>query len=367
MKLLYNDPENQLSRRKITEVPERFVKTHPFPELIRTLASKSPFGQITADMVWEKAELWFDKTVAGQLNGERAVYGYEHATRETFKSQKRRGGLCIYDMPICHHAKSASLLKQEADQFPETQTPIDDRLKRTAPRINARKDEELRLADLVITPSVFVKESLLEQGVADANVRVIPFGAPPVAAIEAKKKQRPFIFLSAGSQSVRKGTHYLLEAWRKLNPGAGLELWLIGKMSLPSSLLNNLPGKVLISPSVPRHELFRMYQQASVLMLPSLCEGFALVITEAMANGLPVITTPNSGGLGFLTHESDGFIVPVGDSERLAETMQWAIDNPDALAEISANALARASRWQWSDYRAQLASEVSSFLAQRPA
>src|SRR6185295_7344691 len=112
-----------------------------------------------------------------------------------------------------HHAKSARLLKQEADQYPETQTPIDVRLKRTAPRVNARKDEELQLADLVITPSSFVKESLVEQGVADASVRVIPFGAPPVATVETKKKQGPTIFLSAGSQSVRKGTHYLLEAW----------------------------------------------------------------------------------------------------------------------------------------------------------
>ncbi|HEY0430162.1 MAG TPA: glycosyltransferase family 4 protein [Pyrinomonadaceae bacterium] len=367
MRLLYDDPENQLSRRKITEVPERLVRTHPFPELIRTLASKSPFGEITANMVWEKAERWFDKTVAGQLNGERAIYGYEHAAKETFKSQKRRGGLCIYDMPICHHAKSAALLKQEAEQYPETQTPIDARLKRVAPRVNARKDEELRLADLVITPSVFVKESLLEQGVADSNVRVIPFGAPPVATVEAKQKRRSTIFLSAGSQSVRKGTHYLLEAWRKLNPGANVELWLIGKMSLPSGLLNNLPGKVVISPSVPRHELFRIYQQASMLMLPSLCEGFALVITEAMANGLPVITTANSGALGFLTHGKDGFIVPTGESDCLAETMQWAIDNPEGVAEMSANALLRVANWQWSDYRAQLANEVSSFLAQRAA
>jgi glycosyltransferase involved in cell wall biosynthesis len=368
MGLLYTDPENQLSRRMITEVPERFVKTHPFPELLRTVATKSPFGPIPADMIWEQAELWFDKTVAKKhLNGERAVYAYEHAARETFQKQNRRGGLCIYDMPICHHAKSARLLKQEAENYPETQTPMDARLKRVAPRINARKDAELGLADLVITPSSFVKDSLVEQGVPEAKVRVIPFGAPPVITVEARQTKRPFIFLSAGSQSVRKGTHYLLEAWRKLQPTGEVELWLIGPMSLPGRLLNDLPGKVVIRPSVPRHELFRIYQQASVLVLPSLCEGFALVITEAMANGLPVITTPNSGALGFLTHGKDGFIVPVGDGERLAETMQWTMDHPEEVAEISVNATARAASWQWSDYRARLADEVSGFLAQHAA
>jgi glycosyltransferase involved in cell wall biosynthesis len=138
---------------------------------------------------------------------------------------------------------------------------------------------------------------------------------------------------------------------------------MIGSMNLPGRLLKDLPGKVVMRPSVPRHELFRIYQQASVLMLPSLCEGFALVITEAMANGLPVITTPNSGALGFITPGRDGFIVPVRDSRQLAETMQWTMDHPEDLAEISANAMARAANWQWADYRAKLASEVSGFLA----
>ena len=368
MGFLYDDPANQLARREITEVPQRLVRTHPLPELIRTAASRSPLGQIPADMVWEQAELWFDKTVAEKdLNGEKAVYGYEHAAKKTFQRQKSRGGLCIYDMPICHHAKSSSLLKQAAEEYPETQTPMDARLKRVAPRVNGRKDEELGIADLVIAPSAFVKESLTEQGVPASRVQVVPFGAPPVVTAEPKPANRPFVFLSAGSQSVRKGTHYLLEAWRKLAPVGEVELWLIGKMSLPHHLLNNLPGKVVITPSVPRQELYRMYQRASVLVLPSLCEGFALVITEAMANGLPVITTPNSGALGFLTHGKDGFIVPTSDSERLAETMQWAMDHPDELAEISANAIIRAANWQWSDYRAKLASEVSSFLSHQAA
>src|SRR6185437_3461491 len=224
MRAVYPDPENQLSRRQITEVPQSLVKAHPIPEIIRTLASKSPLGPIAADMIWERAELWFDKTVARKhLNGERAVYGYEHAASETFQRQKKRGGLCIYDMPICHHAKSSSLLKEEAEEFPETQTSLDIRRKRVAPRVNARKDAELEIADLVITPSSFVKDSLTEQGVPDANVRVIPFGAPPVVRVESKKTSRPFIFLSAGSQSVRKGTHYLLEAWRRLRPAGDVE------------------------------------------------------------------------------------------------------------------------------------------------
>ena len=59
-----------------------------------------------------------------------------------------------------------------------------------------------------------------------------------------------------------------------------------------------------------RADLFEIYNRASVLVLPTLYEGFALVITEAMAHGLSVITTPNSGAGGFITHGREGLIVP---------------------------------------------------------
>jgi glycosyltransferase involved in cell wall biosynthesis len=361
--IFVSDPEKELARRQITEIPENLVHTHPFPEMLRTLVAKLPFGEIPSGVVWERAELWFDRQVASKdLNGQTAVYGYEHASKATFTEQKRRGGLCIYDMPICHHARSSRLLKEEADKYPDTQTSVDARLQKVAPRVNARKDEELALADLVIAPSTFVKDSLIEQGVPGSRVRVIPFGAPPVTKTGLIRSKRPFVFLSAGSQSVRKGTHYLLDAWRKLRPGGEVELWMVGQMSLPGRLLRDLPGKVVIRPSVPHDELFRIYQQASVLVLPSLCEGFALVITEAMANGLPVVTTPNSGALGFLTHGKDGFIVPIRDVDGLAERMQWCVDNPVELGEISQNAINRASVWQWTDYRSSLAKIVSEFV-----
>jgi glycosyltransferase involved in cell wall biosynthesis len=157
--------------------------------------------------------------------------------------------------------------------------------------------------------------------------------------------------------------HYLLEAWRKLQPGGDVELWLVGRMSLASKLLEKLPGRVVVRPSVPRPELFDIYRRAGILVFPSLCEGFGMVITEAMANGLPVITTCNTAGPDLIEAGKNGFLVPIRDSERLAETMQWCLDHRDDVFAMGRAAAATVARWQWSDYRAALGGVVSKLMS----
>ena len=145
-------------------------------------------------------------------------------------------------------------------------------------------------------------------------------------------------------------------------PAGDVELWLIGQMALPKRLLADLPGKVVIRASVPREELMEIYGRASVLVFPSLCEGFGMVITEAMANGLPVITTNNTGGPAFIQHGRNGFLIPIRDADCLAETMQWCLDRRLDLVEISARASESAAKWQWRDYRAALGNTLAQLL-----
>lgn len=359
--LAINEPERQLLRRQITEVPASMITHHPVSELLRTFVARSPMGEIFADRVWEKTELWFDRTVARRdLNGERIAYGYEHACLTTFQKQKARGGFCIYDLPIAHHKLSAELLGPEMDRFPEIQTAYDAHLRREAPRRNARKDEELALADHVIVASSFTKSSLLHIGFPEEKITVIPYGAPTVKMQMKDKKQSPFVFLSAGTQSVRKGVHYTLDAWRKIAPtNKDSELWLIGHMQLPENLLANLPGKVIVRPSVPKAELSEIYHRANVLVFPSLVEGFGMVITEAMAHGLPVITTSNTAGPELIDHGQNGFVVPVRDTDALVEVMLWSMQHSEELAEMGEKASASAARWQWSNYRALFADTIA--------
>ncbi len=363
LRAFMRNADQQLSRRVVTEVPREMVKSHPLPEMIRMAVQKGT-SAITTDRVWDVTEQWFDCMVARQhLEGADAVYGYEYACLATFQAQKARGGLCVYEMPTSHHRLTAELVQPEFEKFSEAETPRDVHLRRLAPRRNERKDRELALADLVIANSSFVKRSLMYAGVPEKRVAVIPLGAPPVADEAPGRKRTPFIFLAAGNISVRKGIPYLLQAWRTIAARRGVELWLVGNMVAAPELTSNLPGRVVIRPAIPREELFELYRRTGALVFPSLCEGFGMVITEAMSQGLPVITTPNTAGGDLIEHGRNGLLVPIRDGGRLAEAMQWCVDNPEAMVEISRQAMATAARWQWSDYRAALARTVTEFVA----
>jgi len=363
-----NEPEKQLARRQITDdLPDSIVETHSLPEILRTAMAKSPFGPIPADIAWEKTELWFDRLVTKRLNGEQIVYGYEHAALRMFENQKKRGGLCIYEMPICHHATTAELLEPEFEKFPELNTKLEQHLRKQLRRRNIRKEAELQLADLVVVNSRFTRDSLVKAGVDQNRILVIPLGAPDPVHQARLQDQSRFIFLSAGTQSVRKGVHYLLESWKKLKPANDVQLWLVGHMDLPKRLLSNLPGNVIIRKSVPKAELTDIYRSANVLVFPSLAEGFGMVITEAMAHGVPVITTPNTVGPDLIETGTNGFIVPVRNVDALTERMQWCLDNRDELALMGRRAQDAVARWRWVDYRAALAKHLSSFISEAVA
>lgn len=359
----YPDSERQLARRRITEVPEELVITHPTSEFIRMLAAKLPLGRVAADLVWEPMELWFDSIVARKhLTGVHAVYGYEHACLATFEAQKERGGLCIYDMPICHHSATSRWVGAEFAKHPELVTDYERHRMRLAARRNRRKDSELALADRIVTASDFVAESLVAAGVPRQKIWIVPSGAPPVDTSGRGLDRKRFVFLVAGTLSARKGTHYVLEAWRRLAPPAQVELWLVGNWQLPQHMRNGLPGTVVIRDTVPRDELYSLFDRANVLVFPTLAEGLALTPLQAMARGLPVVTTRNSGAGVFIRHGENGWLVPPCDLDALCGAMHDCLADPSRLDEMGRQAARVMAAWQWGDYRRALVIAVSEFL-----
>ena len=362
---VWHRTHHELSRRQITAIPEEYVSLHPWPEFLRIAAHRLNMGAIVEDWLWEKTMLWFDRLVARKyVPYNTAIYGFEFSSLDSFKMAKQQHKICILDKIAPHHKTLSSIIEREFELYPEVQTSYDMHVKPLAAQRNARTDAELHQADCIIAASTFTKQSLIQAGVRIDSIRVVPLGAPAICTQIASFHRKPFVFLCAGTQSVRKGVHYLLDAWRKLRPDRSIELWLIGRMMLPSHMLQNLPGSVVIRPSVPRHELYLMYRRASVLVFPSLCDGFGMVITEAMAHGLPVITTPNTAAPDLITNGEDGLIVPIRDADALAEAMQWCLDHPEDLATMGERALARAARQQWCDYRARLRDVMYELLGE---
>ncbi len=354
---VYPSYVRQLERRAFHDLPFCKIRTYPWWEVLRTAADKFIGNPTLTDRIWEWSEHRFDRWVARQLHdGIEAVHVNEHAALATIQSARRQGILTFYRQPSQHHAFFTEVYREQTQQYPEIEgdrghlhdSPL-------SAKRNARRDHELDLADYVLVKSSFTKRTLTDAGVDPGKILVTPYGCPEV---EPKPQTEPdrVTFLNAGTQNLRKGLHLFYRAWKRLAPASDAAvLQLIGTMTLPESLRQGLPGAVHIENSIPHDELMRRYRDASVFVLPSLADGFAMVVTEAMSRGLPVITTEDTGAADLITHGENGFVLPANDIEALTQQMKWCIKNKHRLPEIGRQAVETAREWQWGDYRAELA------------
>lgn len=357
-KIAKYDLTRQLSRREITDIPLSLVKDRPWQELTRFLVSRIDKQKILTDAVfhWELED--FDRWVAREnLTESNVVYGYEYGCLNTFKIAKQRGIARIYDVPAPEHDFSENIIHREIANYSELNTPYR-RYTRERQQIRTQKRvAEWNLADIVVANSEFTKKSYADAGLNVDKVKVIPYGAPPVnweGKLGGSNDREPIRFIWAGTFSIRKGAHYLLSAWKQLDAQSQAELKVFGAMGLPRSLLQQFPDSVKLSGTIPRSELYSQYQQADVLVFPTLCDGFGMVVTEAFACGLPVITTDRAGAADLVRHGENGLIIPAGNASALASALEWCINNRQQLKTMRQAALETAASWQWSDYRRTL-------------
>ncbi len=349
----------ELSRRSWIAPPGVSLHTYPSREILRIalmrLGWSRRFGQNPQSLVdWMYADL--DAKVArNHLDNLTGVYAYEDGAAATFTQAKAKGITCYYDLPIVYYRHSQRLQAEEAETFPELAPAL---LSLQEPQWKRdRKDKEIHLADYIIVPSSIVKQSLLDAQIPEAKIAVIPFGAPVDYFHPQPKPDQQFRALFVGRLGPRKGAHYLLQAWQDLNlPNS--ELLCVGFNEFPSSWLTPYRDSFRYIPSVPHTTLNQYYSQASVFVFPSLIEGLALVLLEAMACGIPIITTPNAGGTDIITDGVEGFIIPIRDTEALTAKLDWCYTHPEELAEMGKAARRKAETLTWALYRQRLQSRI---------
>ncbi|NTE04817.1 glycosyltransferase family 4 protein [Agrobacterium tumefaciens] len=354
----------EIAKRAFNSIPIQYFLSKPFFEIIRSISARKLNARIT-DAIWHYAELSFDQWVAKKIDSSTidVVHTYEHCALATLKKAKHQGIYTIYEQLSQHHTFFTKIAHQQFLRYPDlknhaTSLLINDK----AIARNKRRDEELKHADVILCNSSFTKNTLVQAGIEEKKITVIPLAFPkPIDQAKKRDKSKPIKFLYAGNQSLRKGSHLLYEAWKKCNFTADeAELWLIGKMELPQHLRDYLPGKVSIQNTIPHHELLAIYSKVDVFVLPTLADGFGMVITESMSQGTPVITTENSAGPDLIEHNKNGWIIPTANVEALVNQMEQIVNNSCNLDELSKAALNSAHLWQWSDYRKELRRKVES-------
>jgi glycosyltransferase involved in cell wall biosynthesis len=360
------DLESQIRRRAVTELPPNKVESHPWWELARLAAGRLDKSGRLPDLVWERAEPALDRLVAGRLRPEHAaVYAFEFGGLASFRRARVLGARSIYDLPAPEPAFVRNLLEREFERFPELQTPYRQHTIAREERRLARRRAEWEAADIVIAASRFTRDTLAGAGLDAAKVRIVPYGAPPPAEREAalaggSRPDEPLRFVWAGTFGIRKGAHYLIDAWREGGFGRRARLAVFGSVDLPERLLQPLPEGIEFGGALSREELMLRYRAGDALIFPTLCDGFGMVATEAWSQGLPVITTDRAGAADLLQRGRNGLLIRAGDRDAIAEAISWCLDHRVELRSMREAARSTAERWQWSDYRRALAAELES-------
>lgn len=347
----------QLRRRSIATVPDRLVHTHPLWELMRLGMSVSTRHVVLTDLVWDFMSHRFDRMIANNYveQGE-AIHGFEYTALAAFKRAKECGIARVLHLPSLDSRCFEQIQSREKSQWPELIGPHDDYFAAKFERRYARRCEEIALADVVIANSSLTARSHIEAGADPAKVFAVPLGAPPAierSGIRPRPVTAPLKVVWAGPFSLRKGAHYLLEAWQHLASGGAARLDIYGQQVLPKRLdAANAPG-IDFHGSVPQSSLFTAFEDADVLVFPTLSDGFGMVVAEAMAHGLPVITTDQAGAADLITPDN-GLIVPAANARAIADALRWCLDNRQRLSEMRFHARETAARQQWSDFRRDL-------------
>jgi alpha-maltose-1-phosphate synthase len=364
-KQLKSSISRELSRRTWVNQHQTpiLTKTYPLREVLRIFCVRTGLSESwllkNIDLVnWVCTVL--DLQVAEHhLQGLDAIYSYEDLAAATFQKAKVQGVLCLYDLPIPYYRMTGDVMLLEAELFPDLSSAIMS-IRESSSKID-RKQQEIQLADHIFVASSITKQSLLNIGVEIEKISVIPYGAPVDYFQPQPKQDNSFRALFLGQMSPRKGIHYLLAAWRNLNLKDS-ELLLVGQNCYPPGWLEQYSDICKYVPSVPHLFLNQYYSSASIFVFPSLIEGFGLVLLEAMACGVPIITTSNTAGPDIITDGVEGFIIPIRDVAAIEEKLEWCYSHPEELAEMGIAARHKAEELNWGLYRQRLATKVLSLL-----
>jgi starch synthase len=240
-------------------------------------------------------------------------------------------------------------------------------------RETARRVEEYAQADAVLCPSAFVKASFVQRGLPPERIFVVPYGmsisvSPENAAPPPPDRDAVFRVLYVGQISPRKGLRYLFEAFAALRHPRK-ELVIVGPKGQPTGLENLTPPDGTQFRGVLKGEdLARAYREATVFVLPSVEEGLALVLGEALAAGTPVIATVHSGALDLYENGREGFIVPIRDPAAIREKLQQLADDAGLRDRMAHAAQDRARTLEgWDRAGRKLVETLDHLVRQRHA
>ncbi len=233
-----------------------------------------------------------------------------------------------------------------------------------------RIQKEIELSQYFLVGSSFVKKSLEYSGVASERIYLCPYGVDTSEFCRKEFKIRgesePIRFVFVGGTKQLKGLSYMLQAFQRVDH-AKATFTIIGADTLDSKLKEKYATDVDFAGMVLHDKMPGILQNYDVMIFPSLGEGFSLSMVEALACGLPIISSTNTGVNDFIDDGKNGFIVPVQNTAAIVDKMEWFINHHEEIPRMGRIAIETASELTWDNYHKKVAAAVREIMEHEKA
>ncbi len=302
---------------------------------------------------------WFGRWAANQIIKESwdVVYAWSGVGEECFKGLQDRHTVKVCQRSSSHILTQAAILREE-------EIRVSSKMEKPSPWIISRELSEYQLAHFVHVPSHFAEATFMDQAFDSRKIITVPLGAStksfrPLASVIQQRQSRilssnPIRVLYVGTASFRKGFWDLLEVVRGLS-GKNFEFTFVGAVAKEvESLLGKIRSLGQFIPKQPHNKLQDWYARGDIFILPTLEDGFPIVLAQAHAAGLPILTTPNGAGHDLVEDGRTGWVLPIRNPEAFIKKLQWCDSHRKELAEMVGKIYETSSSRDWKQVSEEL-------------
>ena len=344
----------------ITSYPKFYIKKNfnISSDKVKTIISKEIFSRIISKNKYLNKMLniddflinYFDKFASKKLdlNNLNILVGWSSFSLESFKKVQNSTCIKILERGSTHIEFQHDILKEEYKLH-----GIKPKL--PSKEIILKEIKEYTMADYICVPSEFVKRTFINKGFNEEKIIKIPYGVDLKNFYKFKDKinKKMFRIICVGTVSIRKGALYLLKAFEELNL-YNSELLMIGNIDddiypLIKKYYKN--KNINFIKPIKQNKLINFYNSSDLFITCSIEEGLSMVQAQAMACGLPVVCTTNTGGDEIIDQNKSGYILPIRNIDILKEKINYFYNNPEIRIAMGKNALEKANNFlSWENY-----------------
>ena len=343
------------------KIKDELIKSIFIKEIIERVLLKLKLNFILSKMYFYLNSLFENlSTKFIEFNKIDILVAWSGSAEKSFKKINllKKNIIKILERGSTHISFQNKILEEEFKKLKIDKIPIDK-------RIIEKEIREYNLSDYIFVPSAFAKKTFIENGINEKKIIKVPYGTNLDEFYAEENISKQFTIISTGHISVRKGSLYLLEAFNELNLDDS-KLLMVGNIEkelFPFLKPFFLNPNIIFQKHVNQKKLRSFYNNSNLFVTSSLEEGLAVVQIQAMACGLPLICTPNSGGEELIEEGKNGFVCPIRDKDYLKNKIIYFYNNREELKIFGKNSNYKAKNYfSWDKYSQDIYEEYKKLI-----